>query len=78
LVIRSSEGAELRIAAGPDYQAITTLSRGTFATIIAKTPDGTWYLIQLEDGFTRGWVPAEQTALLSPADANTIPTTPVP
>jgi LysM repeat protein len=78
LVIRSSEGAELRIAAGSDYQAITTLPEGTFATIIAKTPDGIWYLIQLEDGFTRGWVPAEQTALLYPADPNTIPTTPMP
>ena len=77
LVIRGSE-IELRIAAGPDYQAITTLPQGTFATIIAKTPDGNWYLIQLEDGYTRGWVPAEQTALLSPADPSIIPTTPIP
>lgn len=78
LVIRSTEPVELRIAAGPDYQAITTLPQGTFATIIAKTPDGVWYLIQLEDGYTRGWVPSESTALLSPADPNNIPTTPAP
>jgi LysM repeat protein len=78
LVIRGSDTVELRIAAGVDYQAITTLPQGTFATIIAKTPDGLWYLIQLEDGYTRGWVPAEFSALLYPADPNTIPTTPVP
>lgn len=78
LVIRSSELVQMRIAAGTDYQSIADLTPGTFATIIAKTPDGNWYLIQLEDGFTRGWVPAEQTALLSPAAPNTIPTTPMP
>ena len=78
LVIRGSDTVELRIAAGADYQAITSLPQGTFATIIAKTPDGIWYLIQLEDGYTRGWVPAEFSALLYPADPNTIPTTPVP
>ncbi|MBE2223133.1 MAG: LysM peptidoglycan-binding domain-containing protein [Anaerolineae bacterium] len=77
LVIRGSDVA-LRIAAGPDYQAITTLPQGTFATIIAKTPDGNWYLIQLEDGFTRGWVSAEMAAIIYPADPNTIPTTPMP
>jgi LysM repeat protein len=78
LVIRNAEAVQMRIAAGSDYQSIADLTPGTFATIIAKTPDGNWYLIQLEDGFTRGWVPAEQTALLSPADPNTIPTTPMP
>lgn len=78
LVIRSTELVQMRIAAGPDYQSIADLTPGTFATIIAKMPDGSWYLIQLEDGFTRGWVPAEQTALLSPANPNTIPTTPMP
>ena len=78
LVIRRSDTVQLRIAAGADYQAITTLPQGTFATIIAKTPDGVWYLIQLADGYTRGWVPAEFSALLYPADPNTIPTTPVP
>ncbi len=78
LVIRGSDTVELRIAAGADYQAITTLPQGTFATIIARTPDGLWYLIQLEDGYTRGWVPAEFSALLYPADPNTIPTTPMP
>ena len=78
LVIRSTELVQMRIAAGSDYQSIADLTPGTFATIIAKTPDGNWYLIQLEDGYTRGWVPAEQTALLSPADPNTIPTTPMP
>ena len=78
LVIRGTEPVALRIAAGPDYQAITTLPQGTFATIIAKTPDGKWFLIQLEDGFTRGWVSAEFTAIIYPANPNNIPTTPVP
>ena len=78
LVIRSTAAVPLHIAAGSDYQSIADLTPGTFATIIAKTPDGSWYLIQLEDGFTRGWVLAEQTALLFPADPSTIPTTPMP
>jgi LysM repeat protein len=78
LVIKGIDLVDLRIAAGPDYQAITSLPQGTFATIIAKTPDGNWYLIQLEDGYTRGWVEANFTALISPADPNNIPTTPVP
>jgi uncharacterized protein YgiM (DUF1202 family) len=78
LVIHGAETVELRIAAGSDYQSITSLPQGTFATIVAKTPDGVWYLIQLEDGYTRGWVPAEFSALLYPADPNNIPTTPAP
>ena len=78
LVIRSTQIVPMHIAAGAEYQAIADLTPGTFATIIAKTPDNNWYLIQLEDGFTRGWVPADKTALLYPADPNTIPTTPVP
>lgn len=78
LVIRGAESVELRIAAGPDYQAITTLPQGTFATIVAQTPDGNWYLVQLEDGFTRGWVPTEYTAILYPGNPNAIPTTPMP
>lgn len=78
LVIRSTEAVPLHIAAGSDYQSIADLTPGTFATVIAKTPDGIWYLIQLEDGFTRGWVLAEQTALLAPANADAIPTTPMP
>jgi len=78
LVIRGAEPVELRIAAGVDYQSIATLPQGTFATIVAKTPDGTWFLIQLDDNFTRGWVPSENAALIYPADPNTIPTTPIP
>ncbi len=78
LVIRGIESVELRIAAGTDYQAITTLPQGTFAAVIAKTPAGDWYLIQLEDGFTRGWVPAAYTEIIYPGDPNTIPTTPMP
>jgi LysM repeat protein len=72
------EGVPLRIAAGDDYQAITNLSRGVFASVVAKSPDGRWYLIQLEDGYTRGWVPADAVALLYPADPANIPTTPSP
>ncbi len=78
LVIRSAEAVELRIAAGPDYQAITSLPSGTFASIVAKTPDGQWYLIQLEDGYTRGWIPAQSAVLLYPANPETIVTTPLP
>ncbi|PID85492.1 MAG: hypothetical protein CSA11_00680 [Chloroflexi bacterium] len=78
LVIRGIESVELRIAAGTDYQAITTLPQGTFVTIIAKTPAGDWYLVQLEDGFTRGWIPAAYTGIIYPGDPNTIPTTPRP
>jgi len=81
IVIKGTSGAQtvaLRIAAGPDYQAITTLNRGTIASLVAKTPDGLWYLIQLEDGYTRGWVPANSTGLLYPADPTHIPTTPQP
>ena len=81
LVIMGVSGAQtvdLRIAAGPDYQAITTLSRGTIAALVAKTPDGLWYLIQLEDGYTRGWIPANSAGLIYPADPAAIPTTPQP
>lgn len=81
LVITGASGAQevaLRIAAGPDYQAITMLSRGTIASLVAKTPDGLWYLIQLEDGYTRGWIPANSAGLIYPADPANIPTTPQP
>ncbi|MCB8984794.1 MAG: LysM peptidoglycan-binding domain-containing protein [Ardenticatenaceae bacterium] len=81
LVIKGVSGVQtvdLRIAAGPDYQAITTLNRGTIASLVAKSPDGLWYLIQLEDGYTRGWIPANSAGLLYPADPANIPTTPQP
>ena len=81
IVIKGASGAqtvELRIAAGPDYQAITTLNRGALASLVAKTPDGLWYLIQLEDGYTRGWVPANSVGLIYPAEPAGIPTTPQP
>jgi hypothetical protein len=81
IVIRGTAvepGVPLRIAAGPDYQAILTLDRGTLAFVVARTPDDQWYLIQLEDGYTRGWVAAESVGLIYPADPATIPTTPVP
>ena len=80
-MIKGASGAqtvELRIAAGPDYQSITTLTRGMIASLVAKTPDNLWYLIQLEDGYTRGWVPANSVGLIYPADPANIPTTPVP
>ena len=81
IVIRGTDAnapVELRIAAGADYQSILTLNRGTLASLVAKTPDGLWYLIQLEDGYTRGWVPANAVGLIYPADPATIPTTPQP
>lgn len=81
IVIKGVSGAQtvdLRIAAGPDYQAITSLNRGTIASLVAKTPDGLWYLIQLEDGYTRGWIPANSAGLIYPADPAAIPTTPQP
>ena len=81
IVIRGTDAnapVELRIAAGADYQSILTLNRGTLASLVAKTPDGLWYLIQLEDGYTRGWVPANAVGLIYPADPAVIPTTPQP
>jgi LysM repeat protein len=76
--VDNSGSVPLRIAAGPDYQAIMELSRGTLAFIVAKTPDDQWYLIQLEDGYTRGWIPATSAGLLYPANPASIPTTPMP
>lgn len=56
-----------------NFSAITTLPRGSFLFAIGRTADATWYLVQLEDGFTRGWLPRDDIAFLSPTDPGNIP-----
>ncbi|MCP4357421.1 MAG: LysM peptidoglycan-binding domain-containing protein [Chloroflexi bacterium] len=72
LVIRQT-ATSLHSGPGPDFSEIMPLQRGTFAFAVGRNPSGDWYLIQLEDGFTRGWLPTVAVGLLSPAVPEMIP-----
>lgn len=54
-------------------QAIATLSSGTFAKALGQSEDRSWYLIELADGATRGWVTVDSAALLYPATPDQLP-----
>jgi murein DD-endopeptidase MepM/ murein hydrolase activator NlpD len=53
--------------------AVATLSSGTFATAIGLAEDRNWYLVELADGVTRGWVMVDSAELLYPATPDDLP-----
>lgn len=72
LVVRS-QSSNLQSGPSPDFSPIYTLPRGTFAYVIGRNQANDWYLVQLEDGVTRGWLPVTDTGLLHPASPETLP-----
>lgn len=58
---------------GREFSIIMPLARGTFAYAVGRSQAGDWYLVQLEDGVTRGWLPATDVGLLYPAVPESIP-----
>ncbi|MBE7533914.1 MAG: LysM peptidoglycan-binding domain-containing protein [Chloroflexi bacterium] len=77
MVIRASS-ASLYSGPGAQFSTIMPLARGTFAYAVGRSQAGDWYLLQLEDGVTRGWLPATDVALLYPAVPDIIPVIVVP
>lgn len=72
LVIRAAS-AGLRSGPGTQFSEIMPLSRGTFAFVVGRSRDSGWYLVQLEDGVTRGWLVTPDVGLLYPAVPEAIP-----
>lgn len=54
-------------------QPVATLSSGTFAKAIGLSEDRSWYLVELSDGLTRGWVTVDSAQLLYPATPDQLP-----
>lgn len=54
-------------------QPIATLTSGTFAKAIGLSEDRSWYLVELSDGITRGWVTVDSAELLYPAIPDQLP-----
>ncbi|HRQ38723.1 MAG TPA: LysM peptidoglycan-binding domain-containing protein [Chloroflexota bacterium] len=77
MVIRAPN-TSLYSGPGPQFSSIMPLARGTFAYAVGRNQTGDWYLLQLEDGMTRGWLPAADVALLYPAVPDIIPVIVVP
>lgn len=77
MVIRTPS-ASLYSGPGAQFSIIMPLARGTFAYAVGRSQAGDWYLLQLEDGVTRGWLPATDVALLYPAVPDIIPVIVVP
>lgn len=72
MVVRAPS-ASLYSGPGAQFSTIMPLARGTFAYAVGRSQAGEWYLLQLEDGVTRGWLPATDVALLYPAVPDIIP-----
>lgn len=72
IVIRASS-TPLHSGPGPDFSEINRLARGAFVYAVGRNQAGNWYLVQLEDGVTRGWVTADDVAILYPAGPESIP-----
>lgn len=77
MVVRAP-AASLYSGPGAQFSSIMPLARGTFAYAVGRSQAGDWYLLQLEDGVTRGWLPATDVALLYPAVPDIIPVIVVP
>lgn len=77
MVIRAAN-ANLTSGPGAQFSLIMPLPRGSFAYAVGRSQAGDWYLLQLEDGVTRGWLPAADVGLLYPASPETIPVIVVP
>jgi LysM repeat protein len=65
--------ASLYSGPGEQYASLMALARGTFVYALGRSQDGAWYLVQLEDGITRGWVLATDVGLIYPATPEIIP-----
>ncbi len=77
MVIRAAN-ANLYSGPGAQFSSIMPLARGTFAYAVGRTQAGDWYLLQLEDGVTRGWLPTADVGLLYPTLPESIPVIVVP
>lgn len=77
LVVRSHNSV-LQSGPGPEFTPIYALARGTFAYVVGRNQAHDWYLIQLEDGATRGWVLVADVGLLHPALPDAIPVVTTP
>jgi LysM repeat protein len=72
-VVILSQVAPLRSGPGEQFGEISPLPRGTFAYVLGRSQDGIWYLLQLEDGVTRGWTAMADVGLIYPATPQIIP-----
>lgn len=72
-VVTLSQAAPLRSGPSEQFGMISALARGTLAYVLGRSQDGVWYLLQLEDGVTRGWAAAADVGLIYPATPQIIP-----
>lgn len=72
IVIRANT-TPLYSGPGADFSEIMTLDRGTFIYAVGRDPAAAWFLVQLEDGVTRGWVTLADVGLLYPTVPESIP-----
>ncbi len=81
--VRANLNSNVRNGPGINYRIISSLSTGSAATVIAKSTDGGWFLIELPGG-SRGWIADSVTDPFNAADmakvqvAVTIPPSPTP
>ena len=79
--LRVSQNANVRNGPGTNYRVISTLAKDSVITVLAKTQNDSWYLIELPGG-SKGWIANSVTDPVNAADmtkvqvAATIPAPP--
>ena len=78
----NQSSVNVRTGPGTNYRAFSALLLNSVVTVVAKNPNGSWFLIELPNG-ERGWIADSVTDPVVPADmavvqvAMTIPAPPV-
>lgn len=78
----NQSSVNVRTGPGTNYRAFSALLLNSVVTVVAKNPNGSWFLIELQNG-ERGWIADSVTDPVVPADmaavqvAVTIPAPPV-
>jgi hypothetical protein len=55
IVNSAAEAVNVRGGPGETYDIVTTLNPGTGVTVLNVSPDGAWYLVEMENG-DQGWI----------------------
>ncbi|MFN8373403.1 MAG: SH3 domain-containing protein [Anaerolineae bacterium] len=55
IVNSAATAVNVRSGPGETYDIVTTLNPGTGVTVLSQSPDGAWYLIEMENG-DQGWI----------------------
>ena len=65
----ATDSLRVRNGPGTTFQIIGSVNKSSTVQILARSADGEWWQIAFPDAQRRGWIAAQFTQLLDPADA---------